>query len=158
MTTTWRSQIAPKLQVLLMAYTCAIWIWPPIHFVASRAWKLNPWKFGGWAMYTQPVPDVRVNVSRDAGRATQTLTPEYLYLGVPGGAEAHVLYSKTRELWGRLASPVGLANAVLSHFPDQPAIRITVRTRGMDQDGRSHMETDVYLCQRADGSPACQRE
>jgi hypothetical protein len=40
-----------------IAASAWIWLWPPLHMIASVALDFSPWKFGGWGMYSTPHPD-----------------------------------------------------------------------------------------------------
>lgn len=129
-------------------YIAGLWVWPALHFVLCQAFDLHPWKFAGWAMYTQPAPQTRVSVSR--GPRSGMLSQAYLMGSIPGGAEAYNVYTATRELWGRLApAPTHLAKLVLGQFPDLKLIWITVGTRSMSSSGSIELQLETYECLRS---------
>lgn len=134
-------------------YIAGLWIWPPLHFALCKAVDIHPWKFAGWAMYTQPAPMTRVSVSR--GPQSGVLSQAYLMKSIPGGTEAYNVYTASRELWGRLSpAPTQLARLVLSHFPKLEHVWITVGTRSMGALGTMETQLETYECRRSSATDA----
>jgi hypothetical protein len=102
-------------------------LWPALHFLACRALEIDPWKLGGWAMYTVPKQHVWVEVlTSDAhGRPV-------LWATGPGRVEVE-LFRQRRQALGLLADPEPLARR--ARAADRTIATVVVRTRLARFDG-----------------------
>jgi hypothetical protein len=128
----------------------AVAAWPVIHLVACRVWHLNPWKFGGWAMYAVPPPRVQLDVRiLDGGE-------DWKSPAAIGGADAaHTLArcAARRREWGALFSPVDIARSMgravaAARGGGTPTeLEVSIRERRFDGgQGRFQAIDAVYHC------------
>jgi len=99
-------------------------LWPLVHFSLVRAYELDAWKFGGWAMYTVVnfLPKIEVYALHEAGR-------EELGLGshrFPRSREAHEQLVFDTKFYGALANPESLARAAADEAGGDVAIEIAI--------------------------------
>jgi hypothetical protein len=88
------------------AALCAFLLWPPVHFCLCKVWGLNPWKFGGWAMYALPRP--RVELLAQIERANGSWQ-DMRSLDQPPVIQALNRSETLMEFWGRLVRPEEIA-------------------------------------------------
>jgi hypothetical protein len=101
-------------------------LWPAVHRALVAAFDVNPWKLGGWAMYTRPhfPPELRLYVLRgDGEREIARLTPWERTLADE--------LAERRYTIGELASPDALARALLERTRGD-GVAIELRTRFLD--------------------------
>ena len=106
--------------LILVVFT----IWPLVHYQLVQRYQIDPWKFGGWAMYTVVnfVPQIDVYAIRDDGR-------EELGLGshaYPRAREAREALVKETYFWGALADPGPLARAAAAEAGGDPTIEVVI--------------------------------
>lgn len=104
-------------------------IWPLAHHLLVERWEANPWKFGGWAMYSEPALPVLVAMfePREEGFAylTETALPR------PTFAALEVFKMRRREL-GKLLAPDDLASLTLSSRQDLFSLVVLVQRFRVD--------------------------
>jgi hypothetical protein len=116
-------------RTVLVAVLLMAGLWPFAHHVLVERWEANPWKFAGWAMYTEPVPPVLVALfePRDGGFVylqELSLAPVVL-------AELDRFKARRREL-GRLVSPDDLARVALGARQDLFSVSVLVQRFRLD--------------------------
>ena len=92
----------------------ALAIWPAVHIGLVARYDLNPWKLGGWGMYSAPQLASEVRVS--------CLTPDvvgiYELRSIRPDLQPSLHQFRRRRLaLGSLARPDRFAQAVLDHYP-----------------------------------------
>ena len=105
------------------AVLIAFALWPLAHIGLVKAWDVNPWKLGGWGMYSAPqIPaDARIFcfTPDDVGiYPLRTLPPEL--------EKAQYEFLQARLGLGRLAKPRELAQAILDRYPSIDGVSIEV--------------------------------
>lgn len=131
--------IARGKRRLAAAVLAVFTAWPFVHIGLVHAYDLNPWKFGGWAMYTTAVlePKVEIFVLREDER-------ELLGVGAhayPKTRAAHDQLMFDLAFWGELVDTDPLAAAareetgtdatieiaITRHFVDRQSSRVSAR-------------------------------
>jgi hypothetical protein len=112
----------PRKQKLVILLLLCMGVWPLLHYAAVSYYEINPWKLGGWAMYTQPPPRIKLAISTIKGDSFQRLHR------LPSEEAARELkfFRPLRKTLGTLISPEPLARSLLTAFPDVDEIEITV--------------------------------
>jgi hypothetical protein len=132
---------------IFLGVLCAFLFWPFIHYAVVRRWHLDPWRFGGFAMYTRPPSTVTVRFSGRIG--DRPLTPDVLRAAL--GAESSRVDEllRRRKLWGDLATPEDVARLALSRLPGLTQLVITLVTIDLEP-GNDHLSYSVsrYGCAR----------
>ena len=126
------------------AMLLAFALWPSLHYVLVQRYRMNPWKFFGWAMYTTHVfrPSVEV-YALDGGQRVA--------LPIPGRelreaeAERARLRDRSRE-WGLLARPDRLARLVGDALAPSEGVEVVIERYGIDpRSGRLTAGRESYL-------------
>ncbi|MEM7413830.1 MAG: hypothetical protein AAF430_26620 [Myxococcota bacterium] len=119
----------------VLGWACA---WPLAHFALVEHFDANPWKLGGFAMYTTPTPPVLVVPFIRVGNDLEPLDEREL------PATAHAALQRFRVLrhaLGRLHAPDALADAIFAARPD--AMHLVVAVQRMKLDPRTARMTSV---------------
>lgn len=104
---------AVKRVVMLTVLACA-GLWPLAHYPLVQAYEFNPWRFGGWAMYTTPLPPT------PAVMFNATNNQLVLMAQLPRGVDRELKeFQKRRHALGPQAMPT---EAVREAFADDPNI------------------------------------
>ena len=116
--------IARGKRRLAAAILAAFTAWPIVHFALVRAYDLDPWKFGGWAMYTVTgfLPKIDVFALGEEGR-------EQLGLGSHRflrAREAHEQLVFDTKFYGTLADAEPLARAAADEVGEDVMIEIAI--------------------------------
>ena len=128
---------------VLIAFTA----WPLAHFGLVQSYRLNPWKFGGWAMYTSVnfLPAIEVFAVRGDSREQLGLGGH----GFPASREAREQLVFDVNFYGELADPAPLALAATAEAGDGVAIEIVIEQFFLDSNSarvsvarRSHFFED----------------
>ena len=106
---------------LLLAFA----IWPLCHYFVVDAYRLNPWKFFGWAMYTVHIFHPKVEVySLDGGnRIKLPLTERSLHEAATERDE----FAFRRREWGLLEKPDYLAGLVQDVLQPSEGIEVVIK-------------------------------
>lgn len=62
--------------MLLFAFVALFMAWPAIHRALNVRHHFNPWKMGGWAMYTTAVPQMSADTTDLQGRRLPWREPD----------------------------------------------------------------------------------
>ena len=105
--------------------------WPLVHYQLVRVYELDPWKFGGWAMYTVVnfIPKVEVFAVRDGER-------EQIGLGrhdLPGSRTAREELVFDTKFYGKLADAAPLARIAASEIGGDVAIEVVITRYFLDR-------------------------
>ncbi len=115
-------------------------IWPLVHYGLMQHYQLNPWKYGGWAMYVVPGRNPELGVSvrvRDEWHALEVEQPALL-------REANRFAVNRRQQGFRL-EPADLGRALLERIAEAQAVRITVDDFKLDPEtARVQLSTYAY--------------
>ena len=121
-------------------------IWPLVHFGLVRGLEVSPWKLGGFAMYSEPVPPVLVVILEPGEQALVPVDPRSL---PPPAARALLEFQKDRHALGALVEPEALGRAVLAARPDLPAVVIALQRLRLGPDARMVSTREQFLYDRA---------
>ena len=107
-------------------------LWPAAHFALVRSYDIDPWKLGGWAMYSVPGPmkTVRVVGIKQDGELERLDFWRHT-------AEEQLLVDRFRELrraLGELRSPQRLAQGMFELHADWQGAVIAVLTFELDPE------------------------
>ena len=108
----------------------AFGIWPACHFFVVQHYRMNPWKFAGWAMYSRHVfkPKLEVFLLDDGRRVELPLTEPELR---EAAALRDTFRRESRE-WGLLATPDALVSSIQSVFEPSEGIEVVVQRFSID--------------------------
>jgi hypothetical protein len=120
-------------------------IWPAVHVFVTDRLELDPWRFGGWAMYTTVRPQVIAEVRVAQGDR---------FVPLPDGdLEMKMMLrraSARTAILGRLASPRPLADLVFARTP-YLAVELLLRRIAVDRhSGAFSCRRRTYRCLRGD--------
>jgi hypothetical protein len=112
-----------KARILVVAIS-AFTLWPLVQMGLVATFDVNPWKLGGWGMYSAPriTPEIEVAISDGTG-PFRWLTPRALqrYKVAP----QWVRLVRTRRALGRLSPPDPVAEALFAS--DARIVRVRIR-------------------------------
>jgi hypothetical protein len=114
----------------LRLLSVALFAWPPLHYTLSEALCSDPWKLGGWAMYSTQSPRMVVEVSiTDTNGETQRQpqVPDY-------AEETWKVFVEWRGAFGDLVKPDRVAAAIFDKRPAANAV--SFRLLAFRFDGR----------------------
>jgi hypothetical protein len=122
----------PRKKRLVLVLLALVALWPLVHRGLVARYGLNPWKFFGFAMYCVPslAPQFRVEV--DYGERVEPLD-----LTAPHFARARfevAAFVQQRAVWGRLATPERVAEALFEVLTRVESVEIEVIDPYFDLD------------------------
>ena len=132
----------------LVVVSVLVWaaVWPLVHYALVQRYRLNPWKFGAWAMYTVPTPPVLVALFDKVEGGYRLIDPASLDVAAD---EARRRFEMDRHVWGDLATPDELAYAALAELPRVSTLAVIVQHTALDRDtGRMVSSRDEYTYER----------
>jgi hypothetical protein len=133
-------------QSVLRVFFIVVALWPLIHFGATKAFDINPWKLCGFAMYTVPHPEPRVVLLALAGEATIPFGPDHVS---DEAMERLKRFGFLRQGLGRLVTPERLGQRLLDEQPDIDGVRIEVHQKYIDlADGMLKLRRTAYEYRR----------
>jgi hypothetical protein len=113
-------------QRVTFAFLVALAMWPFVHRALVWALEIDPWSFGGFAMYCTPRLDVRVGAEAyRQGLPLDAPVPQSV-------APAAMAFGERRMVLGALATPDELAEAVLSAMPAADGVAVLFERRTLD--------------------------
>lgn len=119
---TWREKAA-------VGFIAFVVVWPLVHRGIVAAYDVNPWKLGGWAMYTTPMPPVLTVAFEPRGAGgtpiDRTMLPVY-------AQQALQRFEIRRHVLGNLHRPDEFAGHVLRARPDLPEVVVLVQRMVLD--------------------------
>jgi hypothetical protein len=127
-------------------------VWPLAHYFVVAHYGLDPWKFAGWAMYTQPsfLPTVEVFELREGARVKTPLIGSRLE---PAAAEQRRLREAALR-WGRLVDTDELAALARAGLGTNEPLEIVITRFRIDRrSARLTATRTSYLYQPGRGSP-----
>jgi len=104
-------------------------VWPLCHRALAAWLGVNPWKLGGFAMYTTATPPLVVDVFGLQGGRVVVL--DEASLGTPARA-ALERFARERHALGELRRPDDLAALVLASRPELAQVAVLVRRYALD--------------------------
>jgi hypothetical protein len=125
----------------LAALLLVVALWPLAHRALVAAYDVNPWKLGGFAMYTT-YRTWQVGLFRGADGRLEAIDQNAL----PFAARRAILdFRARRSALGRFAKPAPMARAVLAARPDLDAIVVVVERLVLDPaTGRIASSQEVF--------------
>ena len=122
-------------------------LWPLAHRALVAAYDINPWKLGGWAMYTTVRPPVLVVLFTKNGDAFVPVARAGLSRST---RDALTTFQAERHALGKLRQPRDVARRVLEDRRELSSIVIVVQTPTLDRrTARITARRDVYEYDRA---------
>ncbi len=108
----------------LVAVTLALLaLWPLVHIAVVARYHVDPWRYFGWAMYSQPKLPVRISVYERQGDERLRIAARELD---PALRKARRRLVNRRLRWGTLAPVDGFGRQVLAARPEAEVIEIDV--------------------------------
>lgn len=105
----------------VVALVAVVVVWPLLHRAIVAAYDVNPWKLGGFAMYTTATPPVLTVAFEPRGEGGVPIDRREL----PAYVQQTLLaFEKRRHVLGNLARPDDFASQVLQARPDLSLIHI----------------------------------
>ena len=138
---------AARKRRIVMTVLAFLTLWPAAQFAAVKALDLNPWHWGGWAMYTSVnfLPAIEVFAVRGDSREQLGLGGH----GFPASREAREQLVFDVNFYGELADPAPLALAATAETGDGVVIEIVIEQFFLDSNSarvsvarRSHFFED----------------
>jgi hypothetical protein len=117
-------------RALAIAVLVFVAVWPFVHRVLVAKYDINPWKLGGFAMYTTPTPPIQVVLFHKVGASLAPIDERELPRPVRRQADA---FRTLRHARGRLRRPDALGAAVLEARPDLDWVVIAVQRMRLDR-------------------------
>lgn len=147
---------APRIRLArLLTALCALW--PLAHYGLVRALELDPWRFGGFAMYAAPRPawTAREPLMAPAGEPLRAIALEAL----PGAARERVLgvlaeALEAQSIWGARYAPEPYAAALLELAPSAAHVALSAQTCALDRAAFARCRTVQHVCARAGAASA----
>ena len=115
-------------------------LWPLVHRGLVARYRIHPWKFGGFAMYTTHRRSLAIAVDAESGAPVdeQTLSER--------GRAALAAFREERHSYGRLSVPDRAAEAVLLDRPDLDHLKLVVQLLWLDPEtGRIASDHESYV-------------
>jgi len=116
---------------LVLGMLAALLAWVPVHRWLVLRLDLNPWKFGGLAMYAAPAPKIGIGFYSTTGDGV--LAP----LEIPSRAEDQPLFLDffaRRRHAGMLVRPDALAARIFALDPSLQDLAIVITRRSLDAE------------------------
>lgn len=110
--------------------------WPLVHHGVTRHFRMDPWSFFGFAMYTVPRP--RLSVSILAGRDGVMLPIDE----TPAVRAAMIRHLKRRAYWGDWLAEEGLVRELRRLRPELEDLEIVVKRQVLDPE-TAHLEWET---------------
>ncbi len=131
----------------LLAIVAWVALWPLAQRGLVSAYDINPWKLGGWAMYTVPTPPVLVALFKDENGQPVLLNEDELGKRL---AQSLLEFRTKRHAIGDWLLPDDIARDVLSNRSDIPRMHIVVqRSYLASATGVIEVDRDVYSYDRS---------
>ena len=111
-----------KRRVLYAAWIC-LTLWPLVQISLVQRYDVNPWKFGGWGMYSAPQLTSYVRVLGRAGETGQDFPLPTLDPRLQPGLER---FLRLRRGLRKLVRPDYLGRSILEHYPLPQVVTIVV--------------------------------
>ena len=108
-------------------------LWPLVHRQLVQRYRIDPWRLGGWAMYSTVQPRVGLRL---AGLDADGTRVELRHDATPALAAAADGYSTRRLSLGLFVSPDALATTLASHYPEYGRFLILVEEYGLTDENR----------------------
>jgi hypothetical protein len=130
----------------VFAFLLILAAWPLVHRGLVQAYRIDPWSFGGWAMYCTPRLDLRIGASAYRGGRP-------LGVPVPGSVGSYaVSFGERRMYFGRFVTPDDLAERVLEAMPAADAVGVLIERRTLDpRTARIRSDVEEYRHEREAG-------
>ncbi|MDG2307107.1 MAG: hypothetical protein P8R42_21150 [Candidatus Binatia bacterium] len=114
---------------VVLAVIAFVAVWPLVHRGLVALYDVNPWKLGGWAMYTTATPPVLVVAFEPRGDGGVPLDrrqfPAYVQ-------QALGQFEMRRHVLGNLHRPDAFASLVLQARPDLERVVVLVQRMALD--------------------------
>ncbi|MCG8587830.1 MAG: hypothetical protein MJE66_00920 [Proteobacteria bacterium] len=135
-----------RRQHAVFACLAAVALWPLVQHALARQYHLNPWKLGGFAMYTVPVPPVAVHVLEVEGNELSLLDPT---AWSAAARSRYVEFQRRRHAIGQWALPRALVSQLERERPAGDGFVIVIQRFELDSEtARFHVHEDRYIFPR----------
>lgn len=126
-------------------------LWPFAHRVLVAVYDVNPWKLGGFAMYTSATPPVQVVAfARGAAGGLQPVDERALPAQARGRLRA---FRIERHALGELRSPDDVGRALLDALPNEPWVIVAVQRMRLDPHSARLTSTRAQYPYERDPNP-----
>jgi hypothetical protein len=116
-------------RALAAGILCWVALWPLVHRAVVAAWDVNPWKLGGFAMYTTATPPVQIALLVRGDTGLEPLDERALPDAV---RRALHRFRIERHALGALRSPDDVGRAILEARPELPWVVIAIQRMHLD--------------------------
>ena len=139
----WKARAAVAGLGLLLA-------WPPAHHALVERYRLDPWKFFGFAMYCRPTLPVRVEARVLGARGWSDVEPRQM----PRGAQMQwVSFVRARATMGDLRTPERLGGLIFRLRPRaREVVFVVTHARLEARSGRIVADAAEYRYERPAGT------
>lgn len=114
---------------VIVGIVAFVTLWPLVHRGLVALYDVNPWKLGGWAMYTTATPPVLVVAFEPRGAGGVPLDRRQFPVNVQ---QALGRFEMRRHVLGNLHRPDAFALQVLQARPDLEQVVILVQRMVLD--------------------------
>lgn len=114
---------------LTVAALALLALWPLAQHLLARTYQINPWKLGGFAMYTAPAPPLEIGWIAVGANGPERIEPDALPRRVVLELRE---FEARRHTLGQLASPEPAAMRLLSVLPESEAVMVVIRRYELD--------------------------
>lgn len=131
----------------MAAILCWATLWPLVHRALVERYDINPWKLGGFAMYTTPTPPVLVVALEGRQGALKPVDETAL----PDTARRALRdFRADRHALGELQTAEGVGRALLNARPDLDWVVVAVQRMKLDrQTARMTSTRQQYVFERS---------
>lgn len=117
-------------------------IWPMVHFCAVQTLEFDPWKLGGFAMYTRPRVWPSMNLYGIQGNIPYPIRPPQVPESTVSIIEEYIRASRS---YGPQFRPDKAGRQLLEDLPQFDTIRLVVSRLELDpQNDRLRQRTDTF--------------
>ena len=127
-----------RRRVAALIALCAFAFWPLVHIELVSRFAIDPWRFGGWAMYVVPKrpPEVTIAVVDRLGWRLVDPARGSLQL-----ARELNRFKRQQEAWPHMGGASRLMERVLAENPAALEVRVRLRRFRLAGDARVRYET-----------------
>ncbi len=113
--------------ILIVAYL----LWGGVHRWLVHRFEINPWKFGGMAMYATPAPKISIAFYREGENGALAPLP---IASRPEDQPMFLRYFENRRHAGMLLPPDALATRIFMERRDVDTCNIVITRRSLDPE------------------------
>jgi hypothetical protein len=117
-----RRSAAGKARVAVAGLVLLL-VWPPVHHALVERYRIDPWKYFGFAMYCRPTLPIRLEARALGTDARAKVDPREL---PPEAQREWVAFLRERATFGQLRTPRTLADRIFRLRPGTNEVVLVV--------------------------------